>query len=90
MMASLEKKPAKPNSVWGMPTPVSANVPIIIIAKVKGMFLRRPPMLRMSCSWCIATITEPAPRNSSALKKAWVNKWKMPSEYPPTPSATNM
>ena len=39
-----------------------------------------PPMRRMSCSWCMAVITEPAPRNSSALKKAWVNRWNMPTE----------
>ena len=38
---------------------------------------RRPPMLRMSCSWCIAMITEPAPRNSSALKNACVIRWKI-------------
>ncbi len=31
MMASLEKKPAVPMSVAGMPTPVSAIVPITII-----------------------------------------------------------
>ena len=61
-----------------MPTPVSASVPIVIIQKVNGISLRRPPIARMSCSWCIAWMTEPAPRNSSALKKAWVNRWKMP------------
>ena len=53
---------------------------MVIIQKVKGISFRNPPMLRMSCSWCIAWITEPAPRNSSALKKAWVKRWKMPSE----------
>ena len=31
----------------------------------------------MSCSPLIAWITEPAPRNSSALKKAWVNRWNI-------------
>ncbi len=31
MMASLEKKPAVPMTVNGMPTPVSASVPMIII-----------------------------------------------------------
>ena len=31
MMASLEKKPAVPMTVSGMPTPVSASVPTIII-----------------------------------------------------------
>ena len=33
--------------------------------------------VHMSCSWCIAWITLPAPRNNSALKKAWVNRWNI-------------
>ena len=49
-------------------------------AKVIGIFLRRPPMLRMSCSPSSAWITLPAPRKSSALKKACVITWKMPAE----------
>ena len=32
------------------------------------------------CRTGMAWITEPEPRNSSALKKAWVNKWNMPTE----------
>ena len=43
------------------------------------MYLRSPPILRMSCSWCMAMMTEPAARNSSALKNACVIKWKMPA-----------
>ena len=35
-------------------------------------------------------MTLPAPRNSSALKKAWVTRWKMPAAYAPTPTAANM
>ena len=34
----------------GMPKPVSASVPISIIAQVYGSLGRRPPILRMSCS----------------------------------------
>jgi hypothetical protein len=34
----------------------------------------------MSCSWCIAWMTEPAPRNSIALKKAWVKRWNIATE----------
>ena len=49
-----------------------------------------PPILRRSCSWCMAMITEPAPRNSSALKKACVIRWKIAAEYADTPSATVM
>ena len=44
MIASFEKKPAKPGK------PVSARVPIVITANVYGIFFHRPPMLRMSCS----------------------------------------
>ena len=55
--------------------------------KVIGMFFRRPPMWRMSCSPFSAWITLPAPRNSSALKNACVIRWKMPAENAPTPSA---
>src|SRR5690348_2514101 len=40
-----------------------------------GNFFRRPPMLRMSCSPESAWMTLPAPRKSSALKKAWVIRW---------------
>ena len=47
----------------------------IMVKKVHGIFLRRPPMLRMSCSPESAWITLPAPRNSSALKNAWVIRW---------------
>ena len=47
-------------------------------------------MLRRSCSWCSAMITEPAPRNSSALKNACVIRWKIAAEYADTPSATVM
>ena len=54
-------------------------------------------MLRMSCdaspSWmraCIAWITEPAPRNRQALKKACVKTWKKPAVNAPTPTPRNM
>ena len=45
MIASLEKIAGGERE-----SPVSASVPIVIIQKVKGMSLRSPPMLRMSCS----------------------------------------
>ena len=60
------KKPESPG------TPAIAAVPIIIVMKVTGMNVRSAPMRRMSCSPAIAWMTEPLPRNSSALKKAWV------------------
>src|SRR6202041_2478955 len=54
------------------------------------MYFLKPPILRMSCSWCMAMITEPAARNSSALKNAWVMRWKIPAPYADTPRATVM
>ncbi len=82
--ASFEKKPEKPGK------PINASVPITEVQNVIGMYLHKPPILRMSCSWCIAMITEPAAKNSSALKNACVIKWKMPAAYADAPSATVM
>ena len=69
---SFEKKPAN----GGIPT--SASPPIHIASAVSGISLRRPPILRMSCSPPSAWMTMPAPMNSSALKKACVIRWNMP------------
>ena len=63
-----------------MPIPDSASVPTHIRMKVCGAFSRTPPIWRMSCSWCRQWITEPEPRNSSALKKAWVIRWNIAAE----------
>jgi hypothetical protein len=82
--ASFEKYPANPGK------PISASVPITDVAYVIGRYLRSPPILRMSCSWCIAMITEPAARNSSALKNACVIRWKIAPAYAETPSAAVM
>ena len=76
MIASLEWKPAKPTTC-GMPIPASDKLPITMSQWVMGMRDLRPPILRMSCSSETAWITEPAPRKRSALKKAWVAKWKI-------------
>ena len=54
-----------------------ASQPTMNVAAVTGMNLRSTPMYRMSCCSCIPWMTEPDPRNSSALKKAWVIMWKM-------------
>ena len=35
-------------------------------------------------------MTEPEPRNSNPLKKAWVAKWNMAAAKAPTPSAMNI
>ena len=52
--------------------PAIASVPTRKVPKVQGIFFRSPPIFRMSCSPDIAWMTEPEPRKSSALKKAWV------------------
>ena len=52
-----------------------ASHPMMNVKAVIGMNLRSAPMRRMSCSSCIPWITEPEPRNSRALKKAWVTMW---------------
>ena len=48
------------------------KAPIMVNQKEMGIYLYKPPILRMSCSWCMTIITAPAPRNSNALKKACV------------------
>jgi hypothetical protein len=44
----------------------------------------------MSCSPWRPWITLPAPRKRSALKKAWVMRWKIAATNAPTPAAANM
>ena len=63
-ISSFEKNPAN----GGMPA--IAKVAMNMVQCVIGMRRCRSPMLRMSCSPLIAWITEPEPRNSSALKNA--------------------
>ena len=56
-----------------------------MVQNVMGIFFRNPPMSLMLFE-CTAWITEPAPRKSSALKKACVNRWKKPAVSPALPS----
>ena len=72
--------------------PARAAEPITNVVKVTGMCLRRPPMsFFMSKLWCEPEwLTEPAPRNRSALKKAWVKRWKMAAVHAPHPRAITM
>ena len=83
-MSSLLQKPANGG------TPAMASQPMMNVIAVTGMILRSAPMRRMSCSWCIPWMTAPEPRNSSALKNAWVTMWKMAAVYAPEPTARNM
>ena len=46
---------------------------------VTGMYLRMPPIADISLE-CTAWMMQPAQRNSSALKKAWVKRWNMAAE----------
>ena len=62
----MEKKPEN----GGMPD--SARPPMTKQANVNGSALRKPPIFSSDCSPPIAPMIEPAPMNSSALKKAWV------------------
>ncbi len=68
----MEKKPAKGAM------PARASDPTTKVPKVMGMGLRSPPMSLMLFE-CTAWITDPAARKSSALKKAWVKRWKSPA-----------
>ncbi len=83
-ISSLLKKPAN------IGTPAIASVATAMVPCVHGSFVASPPMRRRSCSSPSAWITEPAPRNSSALKNACVMRWKMPAPNAPTPQAMNM
>ena len=64
--------------------PASASDPMSIVQNVIGIGFRRPPMSLMLFE-CTAWITAPAPRNSSALKNACVNRWKKPAVMPSSP-----
>ena len=64
MMASLEYQPARKG------TAQFESVAAMNVTAVSGIFFSRPPILSMSCSWWQPWMTEPAPRNSVALKNA--------------------
>ena len=78
MIASFEKKPAKPmydarNADAGQRQRADDHQPV-----GGGDHVLEPAHLaacpaRRASAW----MTEPAPRNSSALKKAWVKRWKI-------------
>ncbi len=57
---------------------------------VLGMNLPMPPMWVFMLKLCTECATEPDPRNSPALKKAWVNRWKIAAIQAPTPRAMTM
>ena len=69
--------------------PVRARAPTRKVTKVTGIARASPPISLMLLEWT-AWMIAPAARNSRALKKAWVNRWKIPAEYPPTLRAAIM
>ncbi len=85
MIVSFEKKPDVTKG-----KPAIASTPMKNVVPVIGSFFQSPPIFRMSCSWWQAWITLPEPRNISALKKAWVVRWKRPACQPPQPRPANM
>ena len=70
--------------------PAIAMQPTSIVLWVQGILSLSPPILRMSCSPDMPWITDPEPRKSRALKKAWVIRWKTPAAKAPTPQPRNM
>ena len=68
----------------------SASAPQVKVMNVNGIALRKPPIRSMSCRPAIAPITDPAPMNSSALKKACVIRWKRPAPYAATDTPSTM
>src|SRR5581483_2061001 len=85
-ISSLDQKPASGK------IPASAADAMTKVVNVGGMYLRRPPMsFFMSKLWCEPEwLTDPAPRNRQALKKAWVNRWKIPPTQAPHARAMTM
>ena len=57
--------------------PAMASQPTAKVTVVHFMVLRRAPMRLRSCSSSSPWITEPAPRKSRPLKKAWATIKKM-------------
>jgi hypothetical protein len=80
----LEKKPARPG------TPAMARQPMSMVRWVMGILALSPPIFCMSCSPDMPWITDPDPRKSRALKKAWVIRWNTPAAKAPTPQAMTM
>src|SRR3989442_13884546 len=79
-ISSLLKKPARGG------IPAMARVAIKNVRAVAGILPHSAPILRMSCSPESAWITLPEPRKRSALKNAWVIRWKIPAAKAPTRS----
>ena len=86
MIGSLEKNPDS----GGIPRIASHARPKV--TQVIRMYRHSPPKRRMSVWSFIACMTDPAPRNSPALKNPCASRWISASEYatPPRPTPRNM
>ena len=60
------------------------------VQKAHGRAFLNPPILNISCSLSRARMIAPALKNRSALKQAWVMKWKIAADHAPTPRARNI
>ena len=69
----MEKKPEVPGKA------ASARPPISSITEVNRIAFQKPLIRSMSWRFAIAEMIEPAAMKSSALKKAWVIRWKSPA-----------
>ena len=72
--------------------PMMARYPRPNVAKVTGMTRASPPYWRMLTSSSMPCMTDPAPRNSPALKNPCASRWAMANTYPagPSPAASVM
>ena len=68
----MEKKPEVSGKA------ASARPPMTSISEVKRIAFQKPLIRSMSWMLAIAEMIEPAVMKSSALKKAWVIRWKSP------------
>ena len=66
-------------------SPPAPSAPIVKVTKVNGIALRKPPIRSSDWTPPMAAITEPAPMNRSALKKACVIRWNSPGRRTPRP-----
>jgi len=63
--------------------PHKAKFAILKKEEVKGMFIHKPPIERISWEFIILWIIEPAHINNKALNIAWVKRWKKANLHKP-------
>src|SRR5579862_2772095 len=85
-ISSLDQNPASGK------TPARAAEQMAKVQNVMGMCFFSPPMsfFMSKLWWEPEWLTDPAPKNRPALKKAWVKRWKIPPTHAPQASAITM